>query len=472
MEDTTLKDKIEIILNEDQEKAKEAIETWLYNPIKVKDDTIFFALTGAAGTGKTTLLDKLLKGLKHPYRRHRVCICAPTHKAKKVMKEKTNWDSAETLQALLGLKLDVSLDDFDVNNPAFSPIGDRKIKDYDFVIIDESSMINTDLYITIVDCAKSTGTKVLFVGDSKQLNPVKELTISPSLISPVNRYDLTMIVRQGNTNPLIVLLDVIRNDIEHNTTNYIKYMLENPKQYNQKGEGYEVLNAEDFAASVAVGFKSDEFQQDKNYCRYISWTNDSISKTNKYIREKILACNERLQVGELILSYKTLTIEEYSVLVNSDDYLIQSIEEGGDNNWGLKTWLVKLLCIDTEKVSKIAVVIPTEDNYKKFIDVHEDLLDVAKSTRQGRNWRNFYMFRDAFVLLEPITTLRYGKSVLVAKKDLDYGYGITIHKSQGSTYNTVYVNGKDINRNINQSERLKLWYVAMSRASNKAIINL
>lgn len=467
-----------IQLNEDQAKGLETIEDWLYTPVTVKDESLFAKLTGAAGTGKTTLLESILNstkgGNKHNKRisSHRICICAPTHKAKKVMKQKTGWSNAETLQALLGLKLDVNLDDFDVNNPAFSPIGDRKIKDYDFVIIDESSMINTELYITITDCAKATGSKILFVGDLKQLNPVKEYTVSPSLIMPINGYNLTTIVRQGNTNPLIMLLDIIREDIENQTNKYIKYILDNPKQYNERGEGYHVMTSNDFAKELAIGFNSEEFKQDKNHCRYISWTNDSISKTNKYIRETILACNERLKVGELILSYKTLAVEEFLVIVNSDDYLVEEIEESSINGYEIKVWIVKLVCIDTDKVSKVAVVVPDRENYDRFIQVHEDLLENAKSQRTGRSWKQFYNFRDAHVLIESVLTTRYGKNVLVAKKDLDYGYGITIHKSQGSTYNTVYVNGKDINRNTTDSERLRLWYVALSRASNKAIINI
>ncbi len=157
-------EKKEFKLSEDQEKALIALETWLYGSFKNKDDGIFFKLTGSAGTGKTTLLDSLLKRLHKPYSKWRVCVCAPTHKAKKVIKQKTNWENSETLQALLGLKLDTNMEEFDPNNPTFNQIGDRKIKDYDLVIIDESSMINSELYITICDCAKSTGTKILFVG--------------------------------------------------------------------------------------------------------------------------------------------------------------------------------------------------------------------------------------------------------------------------------------------------------------------
>ena len=80
----------------------------------------------------------------------------------------------------------------------------------------------------------------------------------------------------------------------------------------------------------------------------------------------------------------------------------------------------------------------------------------------------FYEFKNAILILENI----FENNQLLIKKDIDYGYGITIHKSQGSTYNTVFVNGKDINKNLTIIERKRLWYVAMSRASKIVYINL
>ena len=91
-------------------------------------------------------------------------MSAPTHKAKKVLMSTTNMN-AQTLHSLLGLRPDVDLDNFNPNDPEFAPIAVPKITDYDLVIIDESSMINEDLYNIIVDETKNTQTKVLFMGD-------------------------------------------------------------------------------------------------------------------------------------------------------------------------------------------------------------------------------------------------------------------------------------------------------------------
>ena len=64
----------------------------------------------------------------------------------------------------------------------------------------------------------------------------------------------------------------------------------------------------------------------------------------------------------------------------------------------------------------------------------------------------------------------------VIEKDISYGYAITAHKSQGSTYHTVFIDEPDFNtlkdhwsarhRGIIRTERDQLKYVALSRASS------
>ena len=458
-----------IVLNEDQAKAEIAILEWLVRTKNNKDNSNFFALTGAAGTGKTTLLGSVLNKLPSNYYRSRVCISAPTHKAKKVLQSKTDWRQSETIQALLGLKVDVSLDDFDINNPVFNPINERKIRDYSLVIIDESSMINQELYTTIVDCAKQYATKILFVGDIKQLNPVKEYSISLALTMPINKYELTTIVRQQNGNPLLELFDILREDIDANTDNYIKYLTANPVMINDKGEGYSVLNRADFSVELSKAFQSDAFKEDRNYCRYITWTNVNITSVNKWIRENVFKSPAPLVQGELLLSYKTIINDDAVLITNSDDYEVTAIEHGV-NEYGIEVLLVGLEGIDTGNCSTVQIVLPTQENYALFLQHHFDKLTKAK-IKKGRAWVDYFKFKEQHCLLESLFNDE-NKKQLIVKKDIDYGYGISIHKSQGSTYDTVFVNGADINRNFREEEKRRLWYVALSRTSNRVYINL
>ena len=55
-------------------------------------------------------------------------------------------------------------------------------------------------------------------------------------------------------------------------------------------------------------------------------------------------------------------------------------------------------------------------------------------------------------------------------KDLDYGYAVTCHKVQGSTYDHVFVLVKDILLNKNHKERNQMLYVALTRPKYSAIV--
>jgi exodeoxyribonuclease-5 len=61
---------------------------------------------------------------------------------------------------------------------------------------------------------------------------------------------------------------------------------------------------------------------------------------------------------------------------------------------------------------------------------------------------------------------------LVVKKDIDFGYAMTVHKSQGSTYENVCIIEDNLNRNRKFEERNKLKYVAYSRPTSLAHIYL
>jgi hypothetical protein len=54
--------------------------------------------------------------------------------------------------------------------------------------------------------------------------------------------------------------------------------------------------------------------------------------------------------------------------------------------------------------------------------------------------------------------------------DVNFSYAITVHKSQGSTYNTIFVLEDDIDLNWNIVERNRIKYTAYTRASRKLYV--
>ena len=69
---------------------------------------------------------------------------------------------------------------------------------------------------------------------------------------------------------------------------------------------------------------------------------------------------------------------------------------------------------------------------------------------RAKAWRDFLTFNDCVICL-------------------DFAHAMTVHKSQGSTYKTVYVDMNDLYKasNVSMIDYLKLTYVAISRASHK-----
>ena len=56
--------------------------------------------------------------------------------------------------------------------------------------------------------------------------------------------------------------------------------------------------------------------------------------------------------------------------------------------------------------------------------------------------------------------------VIDSMAQLNYGYCITVHKSQGSTFSNVYIDIADIFENKNKDEILKCLYTAITRTSD------
>ena len=89
------------------------------------------------------------------------------------------------------------------------------------------------------------------------------------------------------------------------------------------------------------------------------------------------------------------------------------------------------------------------------INIPENILNIYK------NWY-FYDKVVSFKLLNYETEMLD----IEVEKDNSFIYnGVVVHNSQGSTYDNVFINMKNIIRNKNIRERNRLIYVALSRAA-------
>ena len=90
-----------------------------------------------------------------------------------------------------------------------------------------------------------------------------------------------------------------------------------------------------------------------------------------------------------------------------------------------------------------------EDSEKLFKEICKDLSLKAKAGLL--RWEDFYNFMEGYA-------------------DIKYNHAITVHKSQGSSYNQVIINMRDLSYNKDINEYNKLLYTAITRAKELVIL--
>lgn len=448
----------EIILNEQQVVALSSMKEWLEDKHE-----LFFTLSGFAGTGKTTCVFELIKIFKEINRWARIAVSAPTHKAKKVIERATKEDSF-TIQKLLGLRPNTDLENYDINNPQFDEKAPKEIAGFKLVIIDESSMLNSSLFYLIIQEATLCRTKVLFMGDEAQLPPVKE-SISKIFTEVGCKAHLTKVERQKDSNPVMGIYDLIRSNIKSSVD-----LFEHKSNVNEKEEGIEFFsNQQEIENKILPLFVSEEYKKNSDFIKVITYTNGSVQAWNKRIREYIYPnATDPILEGEILFAYNSVMLDQSEILIeNSSDYKVQKVKSAITDN-GIDVYVVHIVSVDTNIKSQINIV--KEEGKDKFLIEFNRLLKFA-TTQTGKSrgyaWRNYYGFKNRHLLLENILDSN-GK--LLVKKDIDYGYAITTHKSQGSTFVNVAVSENNLDINKNSEERNKLKYVAFSRPTNKIFV--
>lgn len=446
----------------DQQKALKSMLEWVEKPIENKLDYLY-TLNGAAGTGKTTIIKAFLEQINIP--NSKIAVTAPTHKAKKVIQAATDFKS-HTIQKLLGLRPDTQMDKFDVNNPVFNPIAEDIIQFFKIVIIDESSMLPSDAFNLLVDKAVDYKIRILFLGDSYQLPPINEI-ISRVFKDVKNQSTLTTVVRQSVDNPMSDILVLLRQDIDNGTNIGIEALLK--QQHNIIGDkGFKCLDNVAFGDKMLEFYFDSEYEFNKDYIKFLSYTNDSVESWSKALRNRLLKekANNLLNVGEILMSYSTIADNTYSLIIeNSEDYVVDAIEEGF-SSCGIKGIFTTLR--NSRNVTKTVFIVTDIEHYKNII------LPKLHLAQTKKYWRQFYAFKEEHLLMQNVLkddklpVNKWGN--LISKKDLYYGYGCTTHKSQGSTYDNVAINLKNILGNQDQSERARLVYVALSRTRNINLI--
>jgi exodeoxyribonuclease-5 len=201
-------------------------------------------------------------------------------------------------------------------------------------------------------------------------------------------------------------------------------------------------------------------------------------KSNKVIRAQLIGKDvDIVEVGDLLMGYRSVSEEKqrFNIIENSADYRVVRKGEKEENAYGLMGWQVQLredLARGRFKHQDVFIIDANDHgNLHQYAEMHDFFRDMGKANK--RNWKKYYEFRRSNILMKTIEKYRnglYRSSTDTIVKDLDYGYAITGHKSQGSTYSHVFVMENDINENWVLKERNQIKYVALTRPSMTATV--
>lgn len=454
-----------------QRQAMTAMFKWF------ESNDLEFTLGGYAGTGKTHVVSTFIKLIG---KSANACITAPTHKALRVV-EKQVGIKGKTLHSLHGLRMNVDLLNFDIENPQFDPMGTAHIQNFKLVIVDEASMVNSHLFNLNRKNALLYKTKILYVGDPLQLPPIErnnpDVQKGKAFTDVSNFFYLTDIVRQSSDNDMLELFIMLRDDIMNRTNNCITHLVR--ARDKKVGKNYKVLSLNPYTETLLDYFNKEAFTKDIDYIRQACFSRAAVADWNHAIRHTIIKDDaELVNINDIFTAYANqIDDNKNPILRNSDDYILDDIDKYV-NDVGISTFAVNLTNVSDHKMSPKLLILNHNDSTSvtTFLSLLNYLHYKAKYQGVPGGFRNYYKFKDSILIMKNLV-LNESNKYKIVHKDIDYGYALTIHKLQGSTMTNIAVDlydiiypkkGSSFVNNIDQRNRLL--YVALSRATDNAII--
>jgi len=420
-----------IQLNRQQKQALKELEAFVSSREKL------YLLTGFAGTGKTTLLQALIQRLRERGDTRKVVLTAFSNKATKVLERMAaEWDldvESMTCCKLLGLRPEI---DQTSGKQVFKPDpeSENDFDRYELVIVDEASMISEDLWLLLTFSAADLlkRTQILFVGDVAQLPPVGEQE-SRVFAQVQDRSDLTEVVRYGGA--IALLAESIRNNL---TCKRLPKFVTDAN--GDRTEGVFVMHHLEWERQMVRAFQSESYKSDPDYVRILAYTNKRVDYLNRKIRAAIHGADApRFVVGERLVANSPYLLGENVIMQTSSECEVLNVALGQEG-----AWIVWLLQVVTDEGKMRTLRVLHEQSQTQF----RQLLALYA---EEKRWSEFWDLRNLF-------------------GDLNYAYCLTIHKSQGSTFQNVFVDVPNALLNQKIRERNQLLYVATTRAAKRLFI--
>ena len=416
-------------------------------------------LLGYAGTGKSFSVVRLLQSYA-PTRP--VLLTAPTNKAVAVLRAMAaavgGKTQATTIHKALGLRPEV---DPDRGRTVLRRVKAPELEAGALIVVDECSMIDGELLRFIRQGARDARAQLLFVGDPAQLPPIFEAA-SPTFAGEGVTARLTQIVRQAADHPILAMTQRLRDALAGGPVPAFE------TDYGDSGSLVR-LDPEAFETTLLAAMQSADYRRDPDTCRVLTWTNARANAYNRIVRRALLgpaADRQALLPGEVVVACSPIPAARASI---GDTVTVRSaapdlrrsipclrVAIRGDRGPGLEVWVVSPEGLDSYRL-KLSRLAQTARQLQAERNAHRDgetlhRYPPQQDRRRRAAWVEFFTFKDAtFADLRPI-------------------HAATVHRSQGSTYQTAFVDLTDIGRNTRRDVLLRLLYVALTRARGDVVV--
>jgi exodeoxyribonuclease V alpha subunit len=373
-------------------------------------------LTGGPGTGKSTVTKAIVHALNRMGKN--VKLAAPTGRAAKRMSQVIG-KNASTIHKMLGR---------DPVTGGFMYHENNTMK-CDFLIVDESSMIDISLASSLLKALPNTA-QVLFIGDVDQLPPVGPGSFFKDLIEsgkvPVLR--LTKIFRQGNKSLIVEYAHGINKGDKPKIMSPIKH----PDIWKKHVDCMFISSG-----SIEHGKSKEEYPE------------FSSMRFGKDLKDMI------------VLMYND-TIKKYKKDINEVQILIP----------------IKIGNFGTESINKvIQETANPKKRGKKEIEVFDKLFREGDKIIQNVNNYDLEVFNGDIGVIKRIdpkeglveVSFEGDRNVVYKKnqlKEIQLSYAITIHKSQGSEFESVVI---PIIKGYSRMLTRNIIYTALTRAKKLAV---
>ena len=469
-----------------QSQAYDKILDWFHSADPYDNK---FTLMGFAGTGKS-LLTAMITEYVLSNTNLTVGLASPTHKAVEVTRNFISHGGSidsnlviGTIHSLMGLTQRITSTGKQIFVSSKTP--EHKIKNVDLLILDESSMLSSQLFlgkpskyggiVGLLELQAKFNFKILFVGDPAQIPPVGETQAMPMDEAAqqdmgIKSFTLTEIHRQAADSPIIRASMSIRNslfrptqfprfeedasfeDVLDSETSGISFLTPRTRQ-----------NHADFLNSCLKSWFTDtRFEDSADFAKVIAYRNATVFALNKKIRGyRYPNSTNKIEIGEKLVTFAPFvrtdptTNVSHTLLQNNEGITVKGFEVISRNFDGadLKIYWTK---VESDKGESLMLPIIHEDSQEDLDLILEHFVSLAKEKNipafeAADRWRSFYKFKEYFAAV-------------------GYNYAITAHKSQGSTYVNTAIMVEDIMINRKVEERNRILYTAVTRPSHKLLL--